>query len=485
MSQNNKTEMKREKYAVHDVRNAISPFMISMIFVAIYALLVTGAVMTTFLTKYLHTTDEEFAIIMSGVYIGIIGTIIGTYMVARSGITKPYLIFGTVIGRSMYIILAIVILIFPYSFAGQHNFSFIYITMAIIIASFIFNNFGAAGWSTWMADLIPRSIAGRLFGTRAQLAFFLQLIIGISAPFIIEMFHHSRYIYATVFAFGGICGILDIVIHSKIREVKREVPVPFPTVLEMFIIPWKDNFFKKIAPYLFVSNIGFAFMGVFAWRYCYQESSVNGLGVGFNIANMIIVVIPLLCMLVAAPIWGKSIDIFGAKITLLTALLAHSIMPLCWVVLNVNLFDKTVIIIVLCFVAVLTGCTWPGIEQSVVYTQMKLFPNRLKVAFITSSALCASLGGLLGTLLAGKIADSFSIILPETSFFAWMSEYQLLFLLAAILRAIAYFYLKHIVTFPTVPTQKATVQTIYKYVFTNIGNSITYLFRPLTQLKLK
>jgi len=485
MNSNNKIETKREKYAVHDVRDAISPFMISMIFVAIFTLLVTGAVMTTFLTKYLHTTDKEFSVIMSGVYIGIIGTIIGTYMVARSGITKPYLIFGTVIGRSMYIVLAFVILIFPSGSNGQHDLPLINVTMVIIIISFLFNNFGAAGWSTWMADLIPRSIAGRLFGTRAQLSFLLQLIIGISAPFVIDHFHHSRYIYAVVFAFGGVCGILDIVIHCRIREVKREVPVPFPSVLEMFIIPWKDAFFRRIAPYYFVVSIGFAFMGVFAWRYCYQYVAHNGLGIGFNMANVIIVVIPILCMIVAAPIWGKSIDVFGTKTTLLAALLAHAILPLCWVLLDTNFFDRTTVLVLLCLVAVMSGCTWPGIDQTTVYTQMKLFPNQLKVAFITSSALCGSLGGLLGTLLAGRFAENFAIVLPNIPFLTWMSEYQMLFFISAVLRIVAYVYLKCFVTFPNVPREKATIKTIYIYVFSNIFNSLEYLFKPLAQLKLK
>ena len=476
------SRVSQEKYAKHDVRDAISPFMISVIFVAVYVILVTGAVTTTFLTKYLHTNDREYGIIMSGIHIGVIGTLIGTYMVARSGRTKPYFIPGVIIGRSLYIVLAIILLVFPPVQSGEHPTTLIYVTTIIIVVSFIINNFGNAGWMTWMADLIPRSIAGRLFGTRAQLSFFLQLIIGLSAPFIINIFHHSRYVYAAVFAFGGICGVLDIMIHRKIREVKREIPHPLPSIANMLLTPWKDDFFKRIALYFFVSSIGLALMGVFTWRYCYKAMAENGLEITFNMANLLISIIPIICMIVAAPIWGKAIDIFGSKITLRSAILAHSVMPLCWAFINVHLIDKSLILVWLCFVAVLSGITWPGIDQSSIFIQMKLFPNKLKVAFITSSVLCGSGGAFIGLNLSGYLAGEYADILPNISFLSWMSEYQLLFILAALVRFVSYLYLKYFVTFPSDKENIVIEYTIYKYVFSNICDTIFYIFRPFKDI---
>jgi len=478
----NNIEEKNEKYEKNDVRNAINPFMVSMIFVAIFTIIATGAVTATFLTKYLHTTDKEYAIIMSCVQIGIIGTFIGTYIVARSGKTKPIMIPMTILGRSLYAIIGILLLITPSVGDKNHPTMLIYLVGILILLAWIINNIGASGWSTWMADLIPKSIAGSLFGIRARLSFVMQLVVGLSAPFMISCFHHSRYIYAIVFIFCGLCGVLDIIIHSRIREVKREVEKPLPTVFNLITIPWHDQFFRKISLYLFVSNIGLALMGVFVWRFCYAPLSENGLSMDFNVANLIVSIIPLLCMVVTSPIWGRAIDRFGAKIVMMTAIFSHTFIPLAWSIFSVHHVDRTLIFIWLIIVAVFSGCTWSGVDQPIVYMQMKIFPNKLKVAYITLSALCVSAGAFLGVMACGYLTSFFSLMLPRIPSLWWVSEYQPLFLLATIVRFGSFVYLKTSVKFP-VPTNKdVTIVTVYKYVFYNACRTISYWFEPIKRL---
>ncbi len=177
-------------------------------------------------------------------------------------------------------------------------------------------------------------------------------------------------------------------------------------------------------------------MGPFVSRYCLDPVRAHGLGMSVSMMNLLLFIIPWVSMALVAPLWGQAVDRFGPKPVLALSALCTAIAPIGWACMNPSLHWM------LPAVAIFGGLTWPGIDQTTTYLQVKGFPaernSAYNAAFLAVNGLAAVIGTTLGGWYAAFWARHMQVLacLP-----AWVSHYHPVFLTSVLLRFAAFFLL--------------------------------------------
>lgn len=124
-----------------------------------------------------------------------------------------------VIGRSFFFLVALAAVL-SYESRWQHHLALL--VVAANVACVALTSYTAAGWWSWMADLIPESIRGHFFGKRYQLILLATAAGTVSASIILERINAPRHIlFFGIFFVASLLGVLDPVLFCWIPEPAR------------------------------------------------------------------------------------------------------------------------------------------------------------------------------------------------------------------------------------------------------------------------
>ncbi|MHB9022818.1 MAG: MFS transporter [Armatimonadota bacterium] len=476
-------------YSSAAVRSALWYIMIAWFFGAAFFGLTSGAPITSFLTKYLKVDDFSYGLIMAAGPAAAVFLFLGSYIVERSGRSKPIFMVFVSLHRLLWLGVAAVPLFMPHASMAVST---------VVVGSFIFlatasANFGGAGWMPWMSGIIPRSVAGAFFGYRSRLGMIAMIITAIAASFAIDSLYGTpnvhlpwpglqatlqqlgaaiqafgeRWVYALVFAIAAVLGTTDIFLFFPVPEVPRQQQ-DLPTMREIMVIPWRDKLFRGYIFYTALAWIAYNMMGPFVWRYCYESKELHGLGMNISLANLYLFTIPLLAMAFVAPFWGQAIDRFKPKPVLAVSSLFAAILPIIWV------FMRPELIWLMPVVAVLSGLTWPGIDQVTAYMQLRGFPENRRSAYNATFLAVLGLATMAGTSLGGALATFWQHQLhwfPHLP--SWVSHYHFLFATSIVLRLASFFFILSRLPLPGTAGKYEVIQAIATKVATSIPEIAT------------
>ena len=183
---------------------------------------------------------------------------------------------------------------------------------------------------------------------------------------------------------------------------------------------------------------------------------------------------PNLGALLAGGMWGRLIDRFGRKTVMIIAAAGPVVLPACWVFAGPGAWW------LLGVIPLLSGVGWTGIEQSNFNTLLHYTGGeRGSSSYQGVFALAMSIAGMLSGLLFSGVAW-LMYRRPLADMAAWSgSHYHLLFVMATLVRAVAYVGL-----LPGVHDEgREPVRVAIRYMVTNVYNTIyTRLSFPLRVL---
>lgn len=432
-------------YTPREVRVGLNRCLIAWFFGASFSAITGGTVFVAFLKKYLQIGDFSYSLILSSGSAAVLLQVIGSLVVERTGCTKKVFLYFCTIHRLLWLAIAAVPLFTPI----HHQSIALQVTFVgvVFFLSASLSNFCVAGWTAWMADIVPKSLSGSFFGLRASFGLFIMSGVGLAAAYLADHMLHTTTMYTLVFSIAAILGATDILLFLPVKEIPRPVEVPRPTLIDLVKTPWSNPLFRSFCLYTVVSTIGYGLMNPF------QIPFVFACGMSVVGATFVLSVLPQVSMAVLSQFWGRAVDRFGPKPVLTASALCHVILPVWWVLLRPSALWTLPIL------SILAGLTWPGIDQVSIFMQVKGFPQSRRTAYIAMLMVVTALAGMVGTLIGGTLAHFTEHFQQRSHLPAW-EHYIPLFALSVLVRLLAF-----VLIIPRMPlsasgTQRDVAQSI-------------------------
>ena len=420
---------------VREVRRALWHILLAWVFGAAFCSITGGAPLNAFLTNYLKADDFSYGLVMAAGPAAVLFNMIGMLVIERTGrVKRNFLVFVTT-GRLLWLAVAAIALWMPIHL-GAFTRPQVFFCGLLAFASTGLMNFGGAGWATWMSDVVPTNVAGKFFGIRYQLGLFTMMLTGVGAAALIDRCQQTGWVYGVIFGLAACMGATDILLFLPVREVPRPVEAVSPSLGEILLTPWRSSSFRSFALYTAAAWIAYMMMGPLIARFCLDQPRMRGLGMNVSTMNLLVYILPQVGMALVAPCWGRAIDRFGPKPVLALSSLCAALIPLGWTVMHPALRWFIPLLVLL------GGLTWPGIDQTILYWQIKGFPAERHTAYNATFLTVYGFAMMVGTAFGGWYASFWEghqqllVVFPS-----WVSHYHPVFLTSVLLRLAAFLFI--------------------------------------------
>jgi MFS family permease len=282
--------------------------------------------------------------------------------------------------------------------------------VALVGASEMLGNASAAPWLSWMADLIPISIAGRFWGIRQSIttvAFLMGLLLAgqiLDATAIAGNAQPRGF--AIVFAIAACVGVGDILVHLYVREPRPALSPPGIAVHRRILAPFANRNFRLLTFAFGAWNFGLSMTVAFALVYLKRDFGVTYSQLAaLSIAGAIGAIVTGYSV-------GDVMDRIGARLTGVILFLATPLTMAPWLYVN----RATVSLGPFVFPQVIALLSLAGIVSGAIYSAVIVCQYRLASELTSpqgrtmSMAVHWSFAGLLsalGPVVGGLVMDYF------------------------------------------------------------------------------
>ena len=372
----------------------------------------------------------------ASIHLGIINAIpflaapvqlIGAYLITRSGSRKAVLIPAAAVSRQLWwFVLLLVFLPLDSSYK-------LWIFIAIYIVMSLAGQISGNAWLSWLGDLLPDNIRGRVISTRNG----ILIIVGMVADFIFSQIRetlgkrsHNLYLFIClgIASFAGLKTLLAFKNHWE----PPFTPSPVPRLRGILKDIFQLKSIRRLIIALMMWNIA---IGV-ATSFWTPHMMLN-LKMSFTTIFLYSSVVMIFHIIMSRGIWGPVIDRAGTVAVVSFCALLISFIPIIWLFISADNITP------LWFEAVLNGLTWSGFNIAIFNLPFFILPKKNRsyyFAFLSAlSGLALGVGALTGGVIAQILEPMHIEILGMTYI-----NYHVTFLLSAILRGICVFQLRKI-----------------------------------------
>jgi len=356
-------------------------------------------IFTVFYKNDLGTSAGELGWLVAFIQFAAICNLAAIFIYNRAKTRKPIWIAAQVLHRTFGFVLAGVSVWAAH--AGADKSLGAKIIAAAMVVSWILSTSTASAWWSWMADLVPESIRGHFFGRRAttirliNTLWFLAITLALDHIKVVSVF----YVYAAVFALGGLAGVIDIACHILMPEPAKGRDVPRLGWRE-FTEPLRNRNFLSFSLGIGAWSFAASVLGPFVAPYVTADPAQGGLGAPMTWLGINATLAQIVMMLTGTQ-WGIVMDRFGRKPTTLLG----SIHPLIsWA----SFFFMTranypyILVATGLVTGLLASAFWDGSAQ----LMLTLTPPKNRNAYISWHLALAAIIASGGSVLGGYLSDA-------------------------------------------------------------------------------
>jgi MFS family permease len=386
-----------------EIRTSLKASTLDGMFATVFSTVTGGVLLTNFLLG-LSANPTEIAMVASIPMLANLVQPIGAYLSEQTTSRHFYCLWIYGIARSLWLALAIAILLGNLAPAAL-----ITLTLAVVTLSYFLGAFGSAPWLSWIAILVPRQLRGRYFGLRTSAANLTSLIaVPLTGLIVSKWQGGSIQGYGVVLILGVIFGLIslwfqnfmvDINPQTGQRFVKREIhPEVDSSVGQQLFEPiswqqlWSDRNFLKFLLYFnfwtFAVNLSAPFFNV----YMLDTLHLNINYVTFY--NSLLAGANLLMLMV----WGKLADRIGNRPILLGVGIIFALFPSLWLMTGTTSLSTWLLLPLLHMIA---GGTAAAIDLSTNNLQLSIAPKHNPSIYFGTAAAFAGISGALGATAGG------------------------------------------------------------------------------------
>jgi len=359
-------------------------------------------IFNVFIKNYLGASSTQLGLLVMLIQLTSLFQLLSIFVYGKLNRRKPFFVGVHIVKRLLSISLAAAALL-AVTESGKHTaLRLVFVSMG---AAFSLMNLSASGWWSWVADLVPDSVRGAFFGRRSAIVNAINMVWFFGVTLALDAVSPAALsvVYAGVFIFATLVGVVDIVIYFFVPEFPQEEQPPFS--FSSFIEPLKNRnfivFCLVIGLALFSINIFGPFSGPFV-------TDPTGVGAPNTWLGIMFIISQFAWITSAGPL-GIMMDRYGRK----PVVIIGGLFTLSW--LGYLVVGPSNYTFVLPVIALVGGVLAPGFWEGVNQLMLSLTPSSNRVAYVAWYSTITATVSSLGSYVGGTVADGlggFSLALP-------------------------------------------------------------------------
>ena len=407
-----------------ELRRSLRTVTAAWMYGVVWMSCIHGSHVIVFVRK-LGFTEFHLGLMAAVPYLARAGQVVASILIARTGLRKYLFLFAMGTSRAIWLLVAAIPLLLPIPSAWA-----VRAMLVILLVSWFLCMVGYTSWVTWMGDLIPRRIRGRYLAVRTRLTRLVQIAVVIALGVIVDRVMRQGSERAVLWTISGIFvaaavfGTADVLLFRRIREVfpttAEVLPAPEVTIevrparragvpaavgyglrylgavlREFLLVPLKDRAFRHYVGHGATLAAAMAVAGSFFFAFCLEDLHFSTLTV-----NVLFMVGSPLAAIASAKTWGKLIDRWGRRPTLVVAntVIVFSVMPY---FLATPTWWAPGVISLSCIIG---GAGWSGVLMAQMGVMLGFSEGPGRSRYVAGAGVLIGLGGLLGGWLGGTVA---------------------------------------------------------------------------------
>lgn len=360
------------------------------VFGTIWSNTVTGAPFAAF-ARALGATDVVFGVLMGAPVVGVLGQILGAYLIGRLKSRRRAFLWCFTPQRLLWIAVAGLPWVIGAAFPNLR----LAVLVVIVFASSLLSHAGSNSWMDWTADIIPPRIRGRYLGTRMRLATAVGVAGAAIAGLLLD-WNSSFLMYSAVFAVASLLGTTDILLFHFIPEPPLRTR-KWAGVVGTLSAPFRDSHFRRYLCYCASEGLAFGIVVPTFWLFALEY-----LNLGKFLSNLYLVVLPAVLMAVTVAWWGRIVDRYGCRPVILLNSGLLILLPFVWV------FTRPQWHFLLVMHGLMGGIFGGALTIADFNLLYRMPPARQRPAYLAVAFMVAGIAGGLGPIIGGTISQCLS-----------------------------------------------------------------------------
>lgn len=421
-----------------ELRRAMRYVTTAWMFGAIWMHALAGAPLTLFATQ-LGLSEFQFGLLSAMPFGAALLSLPAASLTDRTGQRKRIFLISLYINRLLWIVIGAVPTWLIWRYGPDAS--------ALAIAIFLFSSFlmhsgqaiGSPAWVSWMADVVPDRVRGRYFARRRQWGIVTAIPAAWVAGWVLDHYVSEQagsmtlmIVCTTIFTVSAMFGVVDIALFHWVPHSVH--PKPRQPFFQMIVTPLKDARFMWFSICTAILWFAVAGQGQFVSKYLMEHLQISS-----TQTQMIVLVTPLLTQFLVLPLWGKAIDRYGKKPSMMLAVLGIVPVGIGWLLMNSGQSWLGYIL------ACLGAAWWTGVELANFNLVLELSGTSGKngsaggSAYVAVNTVVVNIAGMLGGIFYGIVAETLRDFHYDLGlkWLAPLSFYEVLFAISAVLRLTA------------------------------------------------
>jgi MFS family permease len=405
-----------------DIRTSLRASTLDGMFATVFTTVTSGTLINGFLVE-LGASPMEIGLLAALPMLANFVQPVGAVLSDRFSSRHWYCVGIYGVSRSVWLLLIGAITYASFAPVSPHQ--LVTWTLAIAAITYFVGALGSAAWLSWLAALVPRRLRGRYFGLRNSAANLVGLVGLPLLGSVVSLYPNGPIGgYGVVLILAVVAGIISLLYQGWMVDINPQAwaylpPEPaisepaisepaisepaIPTLLPALDWPRIDfawirqnpnflAFLLYFTTWTFAVNLSAPFFNVYLLNTLGLDVSgvtvYNSLTAGANLAMLLV--------------WGRLADRWGNRPLLLGAGLVIAVLPLGWLAVNDGTLSLWLVIPLL---HIVLGATWAAIDLCTNNLQLELAPVQHQANFFATAAALAGVGGALGTICGGALAQ--------------------------------------------------------------------------------
>ncbi len=317
-----------ERLPADQVRGGIAWIIAAWGFGAAFFNVTAGAIYVAF-ARQIGADDFIFGILAAALPLMSFLQVISARLVEHTGKRKLQMMTAGLIGRSLWIVAALIPL------AGQNLGGWLNepswlrtagwlkgqqthaldMVIACVFISSVCQAFTSPPFISWISDLVPARVRPTFLARRVQMGTFVSLLLALTTGWVADNYP-SLTVYCVIMAVAGIAGVLDIVLFVSVKEpvgtaalrnLDKEAP-PLPPFFASLREPLHDPAVRTYLLFVALFTFSIGSVGPFFWLHMKEV-----LHFPYDVMALVLNVAPLMGSFSTSRFWGGIIKQYGAR----------------------------------------------------------------------------------------------------------------------------------------------------------------------------
>lgn len=372
------------------VRDGMVVANVEAMYATIYFILVSGAFLTG-AVLYIGFNDLHIGILGAIPAFATIPGLVGAYLAESLRSRKKVIVPSVIIGRSLWIVLILLIVMRLNASAK------IWLFLSIYLVASMLNGMAGTAWQGWMSDLVPEQIRGRFFGRRNRVLNFASILTLLGGGCLLDWFKDSGKEgagYVVIFGIGVLFAAFSSIALKKQYEPPLH-PLASTGFWKNLVRPFKDRHYMQVVRAFAAFNFSIGLSAAFFSAYMLKHLELSY----FEISMFTI--LSLFIGMFFNPFWGYMMDKVGLKPVLLFNLAIIAVIPIVWT-LSLSFGIGLVWLVWL-----LVGIGWSGYNIAAFNLPFALSPKDGRTYYLGVLSIINGVIFFCASILAGVFAQRF------------------------------------------------------------------------------